>query len=535
MKKSLLLLSIIIIFSVGLIQRFVIPLFESHVTQPTQKWELEYLTSGTMELLSQQLKQLPIAQRQTYLDKVQANIGFGLSLQTYNTADFSAEHQAWLAENRSLAEPLADFVYRLIDKQQLLVFVKPKSVPKHMVSEGQRWTMGVFYLLQKQLKKQPENEWLAMIESQIDNFEYPISLSAISDLNYDKAQMTAINEGRITIIITEDSDFLDYPADIAIQRINNSDKVIVLGPFSPPVVERVMYMLSIYYFVFGLILLIPIIIWLVPAWRSMVTLNNATLLFGQGKFETRGKLIRFSQLNHLSKTFNTMAEKIQRLISSHKNLTNAVSHELRTPIARIEFNLELLRNTTSNGYQLKQLDHIEVSLNELNSLVSEMLTHARFDREIPQLTFEQVELNHWIQQELQLWQTANPEMEISVINNNNCNATIERFFMSRALSNLIRNAIAYGRTRIEVSYQTTTTGWQLCIDDDGDGISVSARDKVFAPFYREDESRNLQTGGTGLGLAIVKQIMDWHDGVASVDVSPLGGARFMLDWPNNNK
>ncbi|MCP5078807.1 MAG: two-component sensor histidine kinase, partial [Psychromonas sp.] len=357
----------------------------------------------------------------------------------------------------------------------------------------------------------------------------------VNHLDFNKQQMQTLNEGYIVITTSEDSEFLDYPADMGILRVDNSNKAIVLGPFSPPVVDKVMYMLSIYYLAFGLILLVPIIIWLVPAWRSMVTLNSAAQLFGQGKFETRGKLIRFSQLNHLSKTFNTMAEKIQRLISSHKNLTNAVSHELRTPIARIEFNLELLRNTTSDGYQLKQLDNIEGSLNELNSLVSEMLTHARFDRETPPLTFERVELNHWIQQELQLWQTANPDMEISVIDNGSCDSTIERFFMSRALSNLVRNAIAYGRNRIEVSYQATATGWQLCINDDGDGIPESARDKVFDPFYREDESRNLQKGGTGLGLAIVKQIMEWHGGAASVDTSPLGGARFKLYWPTQSK
>jgi two-component system sensor histidine kinase RstB len=319
------------------------------------------------------------------------------------------------------------------------------------------------------------------------------------------------------------------------QRINNTDKVIVIGPFSPQVKPKILYMFSLYYLLFGLFLLIPIVMWLIPAWRSMITLNNAALLFGQGRFETRAKLIRFSHLNHLSNTFNTMAEKIQRLITSHKNLTNAVSHELRTPIARIEFNLELLRNTANNDYQLKQLDHIEFSLNELNSLVTEMLAHARFDRETPKLTFERVELKHWVKQELQLWQESHPEIEIILTENACCNAIIERFYMSRVLSNLIRNAIAYGRTCIHVSYRQTAKGWQICIDDDGDGVPLLARDKVFDPFYREDESRNRQTGGTGLGLAIVKQIMEWHGGVACVDASVLGGARFILYWPEQKK
>jgi signal transduction histidine kinase len=535
MKKSLLFLSIIIIFSVAIIQRFVIPLFEDNVTYPMHKWQLEYLTSGTMDLLSEQLQRLPKPQRQAYLETIQTNIGFDLSLQEFKPKDFSVDQQLWLAQNKILAKPIADLVYRLIDNEQLLVIVEPNSIPKHLINEAQRWMMGTFYLLHNMLKEQPENEWLSIIESASDEFEYPVSLLTLSELNYGKEQMMALNEGGIVTIPTEDSDFIGFPADITMQRINNTDKVIVIGPFSPQVKPKILYMFSLYYLLFGLFLLIPIVMWLIPAWRSMITLNNAALLFGQGRFETRAKLIRFSHLNHLSNTFNTMAEKIQRLITSHKNLTNAVSHELRTPIARIEFNLELLRNTANNDYQLKQLDHIEFSLNELNSLVTEMLAHARFDRETPKLTFERVELKHWIREELKLWQASHPEIEIILTEDACCDAMIERFYMSRALSNLIRNAIAYGRTCVHASYRQTATGWQICIDDDGDGVPLLARDKVFDPFYREDESRNRQTGGTGLGLAIVQQIMDWHGGTASVDASVLGGARFILDWPEQNK
>lgn len=534
MKRSLLFLPLIIIFSVINIQLFIIPLFESNVRQPTEKWALEFLTSGSTDILAQQLLLLPKRDRAAYLQTIQANFGFDLALQESKLSDFSSEQQSWLAQGKIWADSLADLVYRKIDNEQLLVIVKPNSVPKHLVNEAQRWAMGSFYLLNNELKQYPEEKWQSVIDSVSEYFKYPISLMVLTELNYNKEQMAALKEGRIVGISTQDSDYIGYPADIVIQRINNSDKVIVLGPFSPALKSKVQYMLGIFYFIFCFFLLIPIIIWLVPGWRSMLSLNKAAVLLGQGKFETRAKLIRFSHLNHLSKTFNTMAEKIQGLISSHKNLINAVSHELRTPIARIEFNLELLRNSTKTDYQLGQLDRIELSLNELNSLVSEMLAHARFDRETPTLTFELVELNNWIKQELKLWQEANPKMKIVLLEDKHCHAMIDRFYMSRALSNLIRNALAYGRSLIHISYKRTSTGWVVCIEDDGEGIPISSRDKVFEPFYREDESRNLQKGGTGLGLAIVQQILDWHGGTASVNTSALGGARFILDWPEKN-
>tara|TARA_R110001606_G_scaffold4615_9_gene21610 strand:- start:3016 stop:4629 length:1614 start_codon:yes stop_codon:yes gene_type:complete len=531
MKRSLLFLSFIIIFSVVSIQLLVIPHFESNVRYPTEKWALEFLTSGSTDLLAQQLQSIPKHQRMAYLQNIQANFGFELTLQDYQQSDFSSEQQSWLAEDKIWGDPQTDLAYRKIDDEQLLVIVKPNTVPKHLINEAQRWMMGSFYLLNNMLMQHPQQSWPSIIDSLSDAFTYPVALMTLSELTYTEQQIAQLKTGAIVTISTADSDFIGYPADIAVQRIKNSDKVIVLGPFSPQLKGKVVYMLSIFYFIFGFFLLIPIIIWLIPGWRSMLSLNKVAILLGQGKFDARAKLIRFSHLNHLSKTFNTMAEKIQRLISSHKTLINAVSHELRTPIARIEFNVELLRNSTTNDYQLGQLERIELALNELNSLVSEMLTHARFEREIPTLTFATVELNHWIKQELICWQEANPDTEIVLLEQGVCHAMIDKFYMSRALSNLMRNAIAYGRNHIQVSYEQTAKGWLICVADNGDGIPLPCAEKVFEPFYREDQSRNLQVGGTGLGLAIVKQILGWHEGTASVEPSSLGGACFILNWP----
>jgi two-component system sensor histidine kinase RstB len=531
MKKSLISLFFIIIFSLASIQLLIIPYFESNVRHPTEKWALEFLTSGSTNLLTKQLRNLPKHQRNAHLRSVKTNFGFDLVLQKWNKSDFSNEQNQWLARNEIWGDPLADLAYLRVDDEQLLVIVKPNSVPKYLINEAQRWTMGSFYQLNNKLINQPENMWSSIIELASHDFKYAVSLQSLNELDYMEEDMTSLRQGNIVTISSDDSNFIGYPADIAIQRIGNSDKVIVLGPFSSELKDKVVYMLTILYLIFGVFLLVPIILWLSPAWRSMTSLNKVALLLGQGKFDVRANIVRFSHLNHLSKTFNTMAEKIQRLISSHKHLVNAVSHELRTPIARIEFNIELLRNSTENNYQLGQLDRIEFSLNELNALVTEMLTHARFDRETPELTFESVELNEWIRQELKLWQETNPALEIALVEYITCDAMIDRFYMSRALGNLIRNAIAYGRGQIHVSYKKTSTGWLIQVDDNGDGIPSSSIDKIFEPFYRIDKSRNLQTGGTGLGLAIVQQILDWHGGSANVDSSLLGGACFILSWP----
>jgi two-component system sensor histidine kinase CpxA len=82
--------------------------------------------------------------------------------------------------------------------------------------------------------------------------------------------------------------------------------------------------------------------------------------------------------------------------------------------------------------------------------------------------------------------------------------------LTRAIANLLRNAIAYAGTAgpITVSAQATDTGVALSIADCGPGVPEVELDKIFDPFYRLDASRDRATGGVGLGLAIVKTCVE---------------------------
>ena len=72
----------------------------------------------------------------------------------------------------------------------------------------------------------------------------------------------------------------------------------------------------------------------------------------------------------------------------------------------------------------------------------------------------------------------------------------------------------------------------ICVEDDGEGVPKAMRKKIFAPFFRPDESRDRQKGGAGLGLAIVQRIVDWHQGDCYVTDAELGGAKFVITLPN---
>ena len=113
-------------------------------------------------------------------------------------------------------------------------------------------------------------------------------------------------------------------------------------------------------------------------------------------------------------------------------------------------------------------------------------------------------------------------------------SAVSRYFR-RAVLNLLTNAVRHARERIRVSCGREDGTICLYVDDDGPGVPEEAREKVFEPFFRLDESRTAGEGGVGLGLAIVQRIMVSLGGTARVTDSPLGGARFTLVFPGSGQ
>jgi two-component system OmpR family sensor kinase len=106
--------------------------------------------------------------------------------------------------------------------------------------------------------------------------------------------------------------------------------------------------------------------------------------------------------------------------------------------------------------------------------------------------------------------------------------------MQTAIQNLIQNALGYAKTSILLTLKVMPQQFIIEVDDDGEGVPPEQRERIFESFVRiycEPTNRS----GFGLGLALVKRIMDWHLGSASCAQSPLGGARFTLVWPREEK
>jgi signal transduction histidine kinase len=102
--------------------------------------------------------------------------------------------------------------------------------------------------------------------------------------------------------------------------------------------------------------------------------------------------------------------------------------------------------------------------------------------------------------------------------------------ITRAVANLIDNAVKYGGTaRAELLREPGRV--VIAIDDSGPGIPTPEQEKVFAPFYRLERSRNRDTGGVGLGLAVARTIAREHGGDITLANHPRGGLRVRVELP----
>ena len=102
--------------------------------------------------------------------------------------------------------------------------------------------------------------------------------------------------------------------------------------------------------------------------------------------------------------------------------------------------------------------------------------------------------------------------------------------LKRALTNLIDNAVKYGKTA-HATIDITPKMIDIIIDDEGPGISESELSRVFEPFYRVERSRSRETGGVGLGLAIAQSIVQSHGGELILSNRPTGGMRASVKLP----
>jgi two-component system sensor kinase ParS len=273
--------------------------------------------------------------------------------------------------------------------------------------------------------------------------------------------------------------------------------------------------------------------WTRPLWRDLEVLKVATARIGAGDFNTRARVAGASLLAPIATAFNAMAQRVQSLLRSHRDLEQGVAHELRTPLAQLKFDLELARTSPGGDDLAARFAAMESDVADLEDLVSELLVLAHL-RESPPYVPREVPAQSLVDEVVRRAQdemrAAGRDVRIEAPTGLATSLACDSKYLSRALVNVVRNAGRYARSRVRLTVERRDDRTVIVVDDDGPGVPAAQRERLFEPFTRAEDSRGRESGGVGLGLAIVKSVAEWHGGEARISDSPLGGARVSIAW-----
>ncbi|MGD1058283.1 MAG: HAMP domain-containing sensor histidine kinase [Solirubrobacteraceae bacterium] len=237
----------------------------------------------------------------------------------------------------------------------------------------------------------------------------------------------------------------------------------------------------------------------------------------------------------LGEAFNHMLDRLTEAFAGQRAFVADASHELRTPLTVIRGQLEVLASQQQpSGDEVRRVEGlVQAEIARISRLVDDLLLLAKTEQ-IEFLRLEQIDLPMYVGE---LWDgmslLAKRHFELGPVPAGMLRADPDR--LAQALRNLVGNAIdhtaaEHGLVRLRVQ-GLPGRRIRFVVEDDGPGIPLDQRERVFHRFHRTDAARDRASGGTGLGLAIVSAIADAHGGTVTAGSSPEGGARFTLELP----
>ena len=237
------------------------------------------------------------------------------------------------------------------------------------------------------------------------------------------------------------------------------------------------------------------------------------------------------ELHTLANTFDVMFDRLQTSFENEIQFTSDVSHELRTPITVILTQAEYGKDSISSVEDAqKSFGIIEKEGQKMSKLVSQLLTLARMERGRQKLNIENINLSELLEIIIETQTLSAKTKNIKFVTKimPEIYANIDEMMIMRVFTNLISNAISYGKQNGTITVELFLQENRIVskISDDGIGISEDKLDKIWLRFYQVDPSKN--GDNSGLGLSMVKKIIELHKGEVFVE-SELGkGTTFTI-------
>jgi two-component system osmolarity sensor histidine kinase EnvZ len=298
-------------------------------------------------------------------------------------------------------------------------------------------------------------------------------------------------------------------------KIRSNDKIFqILFPrerIAPSSVR-----LFVFWITFPSILLISIaIIFLKNQTKPIINLAKAAEKFGKGDFVSGISPSGASEIRKAAYEFDRMAKRIDRHLKQRSEMLSGISHDLRTPLTRLKLQLAMLNQKDLSNKMSKDIDEMENMLNSYLQFAKSQIQEESIATNINKLLNEIAsEKNNKFHLDL--------VVDVVLI--------VRKNALKRCLNNIIENGLNYAQN-VHVHVSKSANKLNIFINDDGPGIPINQYKNVFKPFFRLDESRNLNHSGVGLGLSIAEDIVRSHGGNIELSKSRYKGLQVKISLP----
>jgi two-component system, OmpR family, sensor histidine kinase CpxA len=248
--------------------------------------------------------------------------------------------------------------------------------------------------------------------------------------------------------------------------------------------------------------------------RSLSQMTRVTELISEGRFEARVDERRGDELGRLGQAINRMAARLSGFVTGQKRFLGDIAHELCSPLARIQVALGILEQRADDK-QTAYMNDLREEVEQMSRLVNELLSFSKAGLTPQEVMLEPVNLAATARRVLELESLPDGQVQVQIPNDLMVLAQPE--LLSRALANLVRNAVRYAGQAGAIVVSASRRGEEVVITvaDQGPGVAAASLQQIFDPFFRAEESRSRDTGGVGLGLAIVKTCVEACQGTVS--------------------
>ncbi len=248
-------------------------------------------------------------------------------------------------------------------------------------------------------------------------------------------------------------------------------------------------------------------------------LESASRKLGRGEAIAPLKEEGPTEIRGTISAFNAMQERLLRFVQDRTRMLAAVSHDLRTPITTLRLRTEFIDDD-------EMREKLQATLEEMQAMTDAVLAFAREDASKEET--RDVNLAALLSSMAEDYQELG--RNVTFDGPDNLTFSCRQVSLKRALTNLTENALRYAGNA-DLFLSATPRHIEIRICDNGPGIPPEKLEEVFAPFFRVEGSRNLETGGVGLGLSITRTIIRSHGGDVTLQNRPSGGLAATITLP----